>query len=232
MSGVTDLTEQWRAAVRGAGAPTVVGDSVIDAAGTDLLARWAEAHRRYHTIAHLRAVLSIVDDFAAGTAAADPDLVRLAAWWHDAVYDPRAAGGENERASAALAAAVLGDLRVPPPVVAEVVRLVEMTATHDPEPDDHNGAVLCDADLAVLAWPAEEYDRYAAAIRREYAHVPDDAFRAGRAAVLSGLLARPALFRLSPQWEGAARANLRRELATLHAGPPPPTPPTPPTPPI
>jgi predicted metal-dependent HD superfamily phosphohydrolase len=218
MSGVTDLAERWRSAVRGAGAPAGTPDPVIDAAGADLLRRWAEPHRRYHTLDHLVAVLSAVDELAG--AAAEPDLVRLAAWWHDAVYDPRLPGGDNERASAALAAAVLGDLRVPPAAVAEVVRLVELTAAHDPRPADRNGAVLCDADLAVLAGPADEYDRYAAAVRREYAHVPDDAFRAGRAAVLSSLLTLPRLFRVRERWEGAARANLRRELASLRAARP------------
>jgi predicted metal-dependent HD superfamily phosphohydrolase len=207
------VLSKWRSAVRGAGAPADVGADDVDAAGADLLARWAEPHRHYHTTEHLRAVLSIVDEDSA--EAADPDLVRLAAWWHDAVYDPRAAGDENERASAALAAAVLGDLRVPASGVGEVVRLIELTATHAPPPGDRNGALLCDADLAVLARPPREYDRYAAAVRREYAHVPDDAFRAGRAAVLSRLLSQPTLYRVHPNWQAPARANLRRELGTL-----------------
>jgi predicted metal-dependent HD superfamily phosphohydrolase len=214
MSDVTDLAQRWRSAVRAAGAPAGTDDPAIDAAGADLLRRWAEPHRHYHTVDHLAAMLSVVDELAA--AATDADAVRLAAWTHDAIYDPRAAGGENEWASAALAAAVLGDLRVPPPAVAEVVRLVELTATHDPPPGDRNGAVLCDADLAVLARPPEDYDRYAAAIRREYAHVSDEVFRAGRAAVLSGLLSRSSLFRVNIRWEPAARANLHRELARLH----------------
>lgn len=62
------------------------------------------------------------------------------------------------------------------------------------------------------------YDGYAAAIRAEYAHVPEADFRTGRARVLDGLLALPALFRLPPlaaRWEAPARANLRRELASL-----------------
>jgi predicted metal-dependent HD superfamily phosphohydrolase len=205
---------RWRAAVRDAGVPAEMDADLVDAAGVALLARWSEPHRHYHGIQHLRAVLSVVDDDAA--TAADPNLVRLAAWWHDAVYDPRAGGDENERASAALAAAVLGDLRLPPAGVAEVVRLIELTAGHDPPPGDLNGAVLCDADLAVLARPTAEYDLYAAGVRREYAHMPEEAYRAGRAAVLSRLLSRRALYRGHPEWEGPARANLRRELATLY----------------
>lgn len=97
-------------------------------------------------------------------------------------------------------------------------RLVLLTAGHAVSPDDPDGALLCDADLAVLAGDPMQYDRYAAAVRREYGHVPEPDFRAGRARVLDGLLALPALFRLPPlaaRWEAPARANLTRELGTL-----------------
>jgi len=208
------LLDRWRAAAVAAGAR---GDEAIHAAGTGLLRRWNEPHRRYHDVVHLTAVLAVVD--AAQSHADRPDLVRLAAWCHDAVYDPRAGGDANERASAELAAGLLQGMGVPAESVSEVVRLVLLTVGHRPGPEDRNAALLCDADLAVLASPAPDYDRYAAAIRAEYAHVPDPAFRAGRAAVLRGLLALPALFHtpdLARSGERPARDNLRRELAGLN----------------
>ncbi|MFG3705685.1 metal-dependent phosphohydrolase [Micromonospora sp. NPDC047670] len=210
---MVDLLDRWRAAARGAGASDA---AERDRVGAELLARWREPHRRHHTVAHLTTVLDVVDAHA--SAAARPDLVRLAAWCHDAVYDPRAGGDANERDSAALADTLLARAGLPADAVAEVRRLVLLTAGHAVQPGDADGALLCDADLAVLAAPPEAYDRYAAAIRREYAHVPDPAFRAGRAQILAGLLALPALFRLPPlaaRWEAPARANLSRELATL-----------------
>ncbi|MFG1896657.1 metal-dependent phosphohydrolase [Micromonospora zamorensis] len=213
---MVDLLDRWRIAARGAGA----GSSLTStSAGEQLLARWREPHRHYHTVAHLTAVLDVVDEHA--DLAGRPDVVRLAAWFHDAVYDPRAAGDANERDSAALAESVLAGLGVPAPTAAEVRRLVLLTAGHTVAPGDPDGALLCDADLAVLAAPPADYDKYAAAIRREYAHVPEPAFRAGRAAVLTGLLALPALFRLPPlatRWEEPARDNVRRELAALSEG--------------
>ncbi|MEU1642169.1 HD domain-containing protein [Micromonospora zamorensis] len=213
---MVDLLDRWRIAARGAGAGSGLTST---GAGEQLLARWREPHRHYHTVAHLTAVLDVVDEHA--DLAGRPDVVRLAAWFHDAVYDPRAAGDANERDSAALAESVLAGLRVPAPTAAEVRRLVLLTAGHTVAPGDPDGALLCDADLAVLAAPPADYDRYAAAIRREYAHVPEPAFRAGRAAVLTGLLALPALFRLPPlaaRWEEPARDNVRRELAALSEG--------------
>jgi predicted metal-dependent HD superfamily phosphohydrolase len=78
--------------------------------------------------------------------------------------------------------------------------------------------LLCDADLAILASDDDRYAEYAAAIRREYAHVPEDAFRAGRQQVLRALLELPSIYRLPPlrdAWEAKARANLENELKTL-----------------
>jgi len=101
--------------------------------------------------------------------------------------------------------------------VAEVARLVRLTATHDSAPGDGAGALLCDADLSILAADPARYDAYAAAVRREYGHVPDDAFRIGRAEVLRHLLGLPVLYRVVPEraeWEVRARANLTRELST------------------
>lgn len=213
---VVDLLDRWRIAARGAGAGSAPTST---RAGEQVLARWREPHRRYHTVAHLTAVLDVVDEHA--DLAGRPDVVRLAAWFHDAVYDPRAAGDANERDSAALAESVLTGIGLPAPAVAEVRRLVLLTAGHAVAPGDSDGALLCDADLAVLAAPPAFYDRYAAAIRREYAHVTEPAFRAGRASVLTGLLALPALFRLPPlaaRWEEPARDNVRRELAALNEG--------------
>ncbi|MFB9545577.1 HD domain-containing protein [Micromonospora sagamiensis] len=209
------LVRRWRAAARGAGAPDT---DALTRAGEELLARWREPQRHYHTVTHLTAVLDVVDAYAGH--ADRPDLVRLAAWCHDAVYDPHATGDANERDSAALAGTLLTTLGMPAGAVAEVRRLVLLTAGHGVAPDDRDGALLCDADLAILGADPQRYDDYAAHVRREYAHVPEPAFRAGRVRVLAGLLALPALFRLpepAQRWEAAARANLTRELATLRS---------------
>jgi predicted metal-dependent HD superfamily phosphohydrolase len=182
--------------------------------GADLLRRYGEPHRRYHTTEHLAAVLDHVDELAA--EAGDAEAVRLAAWFHDAVYDP--SRGDNEERSAVLAERMLADTDLPAETIAEVARLVRLTTTHDPRDDDRNGAVLCDADLAILAAPPDRYAAYAASVREEYAAVPDDAFRAGRAEVLRSLLELPALFRTAPareRWEAAARHNLQTELMLL-----------------
>ena len=184
--------------------------------GDDLVARWAEPHRRYHTLEHLTRVLDGVDEF--GGHADDLAAVRYAAWFHDAVYDGGAASADNEELSARLAEDELPALHVPPDRIAEVARLVRLTKGHAVADDDHNGAVLCDADLAVLGGDPREYAAYAQAIRQEDAEVPHEVFRPGRAAVLRGLLELPALFRTPvavERYEKRARANLAAEIAQL-----------------
>ncbi|TKK84803.1 metal-dependent phosphohydrolase [Herbidospora galbida] len=178
----------------------------------ELSARWAEPHRRYHTTRHLTEVLAAVDTLQ--DHAHDVRAVRLAAWFHDAVYDGRP--GLDEERSAQLAQSRLAALRPPfgREVAHEVARLVRVTATHAYEEGDANAAVLCDADLAVLGQPSGDYDVYARAIRQEYRHVPDPLFRVGRAEVLRRLLDSPLYgTRMARDlWEDQARHNLAREL--------------------
>jgi predicted metal-dependent HD superfamily phosphohydrolase len=194
-------------------APTV-DRTDLEAAGLELLARYEEPHRAYHDVRHLSEVVAAVALLA--EHARDLSAVMLAAWWHDAVYTIGA--DDNEEASARLATATLGGWDVDPDRVLHVADLVRLTATHDPGPQDADGQVLSDADLAVLASPPTRYATYVADVRREYAVVPDDAWRAGRAAVLEGLLAPERIYRTPSaheRWEAAARANVGSELRGL-----------------
>ncbi|GAA1089010.1 putative metal-dependent HD superfamily phosphohydrolase [Nocardiopsis composta] len=211
-----DLRRAWRAL---AGTGERAG-----AVGAELLGRWSGPDRHYHGPDHLRAVLAGVDALAG--EAADADLVRFAAWFHDAVYD--GVPGRDEERSAALAERLVPECGRSAEFAAEVGRLVRVTAGHRPAPGDTDAEVLCDADLAVLGRDPEGYREYAAAVRREYAHVGEADFRAGRAAVLRGLLAADPLFRTAAgraRWEAAARRNMAGELAALGGEPPPLAPP-------
>jgi predicted metal-dependent HD superfamily phosphohydrolase len=143
-----------------------------------------------------------------------PPAVACAVWWHDAVYDPPAS--DNEERSADLARWQLTELGARSDLVEETVRLVGLTAGHDPAEEDAAGTLLSDADLAILAAGPERYRRYVVGVREEYGHVDDEAWRSGRASVLRGLLSG-GIYR-SPTartWEPRARDNVLAELATL-----------------
>lgn len=178
--------------------------------GFDLAACHTEPHRHYHTMEHITAVLAHLKDLNVSTPTA-----RLAAFFHDAVYDPTRS--DNELQSAELAREVLR--AVERPEADDVATIVMATAKHQlPDAAPRETAAFLDADLAILAAPAEVYDTYTVNVRREYGHMSDDDFRSGRAAILDGFLQRERLYFSSAgqaKFEVPARANLRRELALL-----------------
>ena len=191
-------------------------DELLDA----LLARHREPHRRYHTATHVMWVLRHIDRIAAAEAEpmvdAHVDLaaVRLAALYHDAVYDPRRA--DNEAVSADLAVTAAAELGWNAHRCAMVHRLVMATAGHSPAAADE--AVLVDADLAVLGGEPKDYAAYVQGVRGEYAHVEPEQWRVGRAEVLRRFLDLPRLFStevMHDEREVRAKANLAAELAAL-----------------
>ncbi len=190
----------------------------VRAVGEDLVDRWREPHRVYHSRLHLADVLDALDLLSPGITGGTSWHAAVALWFHDAVHDGEA--GRDEERSAALARSLLPPLTADDDVE-EVARLVLLTAGHDPAPDDVTGALVCDADLAILGSTPVRYDRYVHQVRAEYGHVPDDTFRHRRAAVLEQLLALPAPFRTPvgrERWADAATRNLRGELDRLGAG--------------
>ncbi|ALV47754.1 hypothetical protein MB46_17210 [Arthrobacter alpinus] len=179
--------------------------------GVSLLGRWNEPHRNYHSATHLLAVLEALDLLTGRSA---PRPVALAAWFHDAVYNGTPSDEED---SAVLAHMSLNGL-IAADEVAEVVRLVQLTATHSPSSEDTAGHLLCDADLAILGAAPAEYSRYLAGVRRDYAHVPDGDFTKGRAGVVRQLLALKPMFhtqRGRDLWASQAQQNLSEELGRL-----------------
>ena len=180
----------------------------------ELLAAYGEPSRGHHSVRHLREVLTRLDELAAAGAAFDRTPVHLAAWVHDAVYDGERDAEERSASWAEEALAPLVDAAT----LAEVARLVRLTEHHRPDAEDANGCALSDADLSILAAPPERYEEYVAAVRKEYAHLPDEVFAAGRADVLRQLAAKPQLFHTdhgSSSWEAPARANIAAELEKL-----------------
>lgn len=230
-----ELLRRWENLRGGASAP------LWGPIGEDLLARWSERGRLHHGMTHLKEVLDAVDLLAEAGGAGSGVRRRslLGAWFHDAVHRsgradlPGASGavghdepgrdaagrdepGRDERESAALARTALGGAGLAGDGEA-VAALVLMTADHRPEPADEAAAILSDADLSVLGASPGRYADYAAAIRGEYADVPEADFRAGRAAILRDLLTGD-LFHTAAgreRWESVARRNLAAELARL-----------------
>lgn len=174
---------------------------------------YTEPGRHYHTLQHIR--LCLTHEWQVLLLLENPRAVRMAIWFHDIVYDPTRS--DNEQRSADLAARYLDEMAEPPEFIARVRELI-LDTRHKSPPATTDGRYLVDIDLAILGAPPDEFDAYERAIRLEYAHVDDEAFRRGRAAVLRHFLARPSIYATEffrSRYEAAARANLERSLAAL-----------------
>ena len=199
-------------------APGAHSDAVR-AVGEDLLRRLGEEHRSYHTARHVVEMFWALEDLehAGVLTSRESALARVAAWFHDAVYDTTTSGAENEIDSAALAVRDLTALGFATEDVATVRDLVLSTHDHDLTGTPLAGA-FHDADLWILSSPPGRYDEYTLQVRAEYAAVPDDVFRAARASILRPFLDRETIYATEfarESWEDAARVNLAAELGLL-----------------
>lgn len=201
---ITDLRTDWL---------RYTGDdgTILDA----LVRRHRERHRHYHTLGHTVAVLRHVDALASIEVVEDLGAVVVAAWYHDAVYEPRSPA--NERASARLARRDLTRLGWDDQRSDVVATMIEGTVDHV-GPANTDTAVLFDADLAILGADNDVYAGYVRDVRAEYAHIDDDAWKIGRLDVLNGFLGRERIYATTTgfdRWESTARMNLLDEIDEL-----------------
>lgn len=198
---VNHLHRQWRQTWHDLGLPQPAG-AVFD----QLLARYREPHRAYHTVQHLTECLALLDELR--SVAQEPAVIELALWYHDAVYWPRRS--DNELASAALARTDLEAAGAPVSLI-EAVSAMILATTHQAAPLVGDTGILIDIDLAILGAEPARFAEYERQIRTEYSWVPGFLFRRKRAAVLAGFLARPEIYQtplLHNRIEQRARQNL------------------------
>ncbi len=190
------------------------------ALGEVLVQAYGEGRRAYHTLAHVLEVARQLEVARALAPLSDLTSVFLAVLFHDAVYD--ATAKDNEARSAELLEETVRalDLGLPTKRAKELVIATASHGTIDPG-TDADLALFLDADMAILGAPIEAYDAYEAGVAYEYAEAyPGPLYRAGRAAFLEKLLAKPRLFFTATfhRWlDASARANLRRALESLRA---------------
>ena len=145
----------------------------------DLLLRYSEPHRHYHTGQHLAECFEKVQDIIA--LAEHPAEVRLGLWFHDAIYDTRR--HDNEQRSADWARSAGRELGAGAESAQRIHDLIMFTR-HSAAPVGADAEILVDADLSILGAPPERFQQYEAQVRREYEWVPDEMFRSGRARIL------------------------------------------------
>ena len=190
------------------------GFSLSEGAWTELGIRYSEPHRHYHTLDHLLHFAGCFQRVEQDLGWGDPHSVFAALLYHDAIYDPTR--GDNEERSAHMGAEWMQKLGVPSDVIDRVARLVICTKEHRSTAGD--AALLCSIDLTILGADEDEYRKFELAVRKEYQHVSEEAYRCGRAAVLRGFLERASIYEHAPigaALDARARTNLASALAAL-----------------
>jgi predicted metal-dependent HD superfamily phosphohydrolase len=181
----------------------------------DLIARYSEPHRKYHTMQHLDECFDKLQEIRA--AAVHPNEIELALWFHDAIYDVKRQDNEERSADWARSTALATGLSIS---IAERVRALVMATRHDAMPNHVDEQILVDVDLSILGAKPDRFDEYERQVREEYHWIPDLLFEAKRRRVLTQFLERSKIFSTEQfliSYEAQARTNLQRSIKKLMA---------------
>src|SRR5262245_46777641 len=157
----------------------------------ELVARYSEPHRFYHTLQHLRECFSILEPASHLTSRLGE--VQLALWVHDAIYDTHARDNEEQSARWAEQSLVA---RGGSSEAAVNVRELVLATKHNAVPEGEDAKLLVDVDLSILGAAEPRFAEYERQIRQEYGWVPEEAFRQGRARVLESFLNRSSIYKI------------------------------------
>lgn len=188
----------------------------------EIVENYAQPHRRYHTLEHVKLMLDLRDKGIQShtrtkvpMSLGDQNLIQ-AIVLHDFVYDKTPQPlGINEYYSAKWAERIGADVEVIGAIMATSFYLC----------DQRNLSVvaqeLCDLDLANLALEYEDYC-YWADLAIEEAKIiyfqgndPGTALFWGQASFCNEMLERDAIYYRHPEWEDKARLNLEQKLDEL-----------------
>ena len=183
-----------------------------------LQAAYATPPRAYHNFAHVEEVLRHYDEVANGPGWQQPEEVRLAVLYHDAIYE--AGRKDNEVRSADLAVEHiqrwLPDRGIDTARVAELINLTARHGSLKPDDVDRDAALFLDCDMAILASDAATFAAYDRGITAEYrGKVPVWLFKLNRRRFLKALLGKERIFLsdwFNQRLDAQARINLRRAV--------------------
>ncbi|XP_048731044.1 uncharacterized protein LOC125648151 isoform X2 [Ostrea edulis] len=182
--------------------------------------RYNESQRHYHTLRHLEEMFQHFDQFQ--NELIHPELVSLAIFFHDIIYDPKAPDNEERSADVFVQfSQEAGNLKENQ--VEKVKEWILLTKAHTIQDNaEKDLQYFLDMDMAVLGRSSEEYKKYAEQIRKEYSHVPDPEFRKRRSAILQDFTQRQRIFasdEFNKMFHGTAIQNMKDEILILRSKP-------------
>ncbi len=201
-----DLIHRWRQLFRNSEL------NKVESIYSDVLNRYSEKHRHYHTIDHVSACLRHLD--SVGNIDNQREI-EIALWFHDVIYSP--VKKDNEDQSAVFACSALTALGESEQVIDSVKHLIILTK-HPSDPKELHEKYLIDIDLSILGSSEHVYEGYERWIRKEYSKVPAILYKRGRKKVLGSFLDQPKIYSTElfyEKYEVNARSNLENALCRL-----------------
>ena len=151
------LRHQWDDLMQFYGLNSVQTEAVYN----DLVARYEDDGRYYHNLKHIQNVLEIIESVR--VIAADLEAIKLAAWFHDVIYDPAAT--DNEEQSVILFNKLAHNI-LPETVIQKVSKIIKATL-HIDNPEDLDEAFMLDIDLSSIAGSWQRFTKDNSNLRRE-----------------------------------------------------------------
>lgn len=177
-----------------------------------LMEQFRQPHRHYHDQKHIAHCLAELD--TARNEIGNPDMVELALWFHDAIYEP---GDRNNELRSAELFLSYAQTALPATLAKEVYDAILVTV-HQRQPERNNARFVVDIDLSSFGLPWPEFMADCHALRKEQVNVPDSEFYTSKRKFLRGLIDRSSIF-VTPsfrqRYEDAARTNIERYLKLI-----------------
>lgn len=200
------LQQRWQALASG-----YCSDStIIEAYWKDILNRYQEPHRAFHTVNHLQYIFNELHTVEC------TDSMNFSVWYHDIIYKP--GSNKNKKNSAIYATAALNHLSVPKNIQHNVKIMIEATQLHHSE--DNQTQLFLDADMAILGSSSAQYSQYLKALKREFNSIPKVLYNRGRKRFIMQTLSAEKIFNsdyFGQRYEQQARENLTNEMARIQA---------------
>lgn len=184
--------------------------AVIETLWQDILTRYQEAHRAFHTLLHLHQIFLDLDKVEC------TDSMAFSVWYHDIIYKP--SSNKNEQKSAVHAITALQHLNAPLDLQKNVKTMIE--ATHNHLSADDSSQYFLDADMAILGSAPSDYAKYLKALKVEYKNIPESLYKRGRKRFIMNTLAADRIYKSEhffQHYEKQARINLTNEMARIQA---------------